>query len=78
MTIVGLAREGAWNLSDVSEAEKAPSTMALLQIVIKIVQVLGLRDRNLRCSPAIYKPCDLRQATSPPLKKKPPILCPHL
>lgn len=48
VSIVGLAREGAWNPSDVSEAEKASSTMFLLQMVIKIVQVLGLGDRNLR------------------------------
>lgn len=54
----GLNREGEWNPHYVS-AEKAPKWCLSFSGVMEILQVLGLQNRNPRCSPASHKLCDL-------------------
>lgn len=60
-----MLERGAGNLSDTSVAQKASIWCLFFSIVMETVQVLGFGDRNSRHSPAIYKPCDVKQDTEP-------------
>lgn len=66
--IIGLTRGESLDPSAVfvSGEEKAPMWCLSFGGVEEIIRVLGLEDRNSRCSLAIYKRRDLGPATQSP------------